>query len=82
LNDRSRLRDHYVTDDRTGFKVWASGTVTEWTGLVVSRENAEPRHPQDFVKGRADRRRGGKPAATPVFISAFDYGFDEGFDSP
>jgi hypothetical protein len=79
--DTSRRGNHYVIDDRTGCKVWASDTSVEWTGIRVA--DKDQRHSQDFVKGRADRQKVpfGRPAAPLVFISAFDYGFDEGFDS-
>lgn len=81
MKDGSRRGNHYVIDERTGFKVWASDTSVEWTGLRVSER--DPRHPQDFVRGRADRQRvpGGRPAATPIFVSGFDYGFDEGYEA-
>jgi hypothetical protein len=58
-----RPGDHLVVCDRTGFVVYASDTVKEWTGLRVRRESAEQRHPQDHVKGRIDRQ--GVPDARP-----------------
>ena len=49
--------DHYVIDDRTGHQIPASRARKEWTGLIVdSREEWEPRHPQDSVRARADRQ--------------------------
>lgn len=79
MRDTSRRGNHYVIDDRTGFKVWASDTSVEWTGLRV--RDKDQRHSQDFVRGRADRQRVpfGRPAATPIFVSGFDDGFDDGF---
>lgn len=46
----------YRICDRTGFKVPASETVKQWNGLVVRKQSAEPRHPQQFVRGRADKQ--------------------------
>jgi hypothetical protein len=69
-----RPGDHLVVCDRTGFVVYASDTVKEWTGLRVRRESAEQRHPQDHVKGRIDRQ--GVPDARPrpadVFLEPGD----------
>ena len=42
--------------DRCGFQFKARQLRTEWTGLRVCRDCWEPRHPQDFVKGKADRQ--------------------------
>lgn len=42
--------------DRSGFKVKASDTRKEWNGLIVRKEDWEPRQPQDFVRGRPDRQ--------------------------
>lgn len=49
-----RHGDFNVICDRTGFKVKASDTRIEWNGLRVRKESYEPRHPQDFVRGRRD----------------------------
>lgn len=46
--------DFYRICDRTGFKVRASRTKKEWNGLIVRDKSWEPRHPQDFVRGRID----------------------------
>lgn len=80
MKDTSRRGGHYVIDDRTGFKVWASDISVEWTGLRVA--DKDQRHPQDFVRGKADRQRvpRGRPAIPPIYVSAFDDGFDSGFD--
>ena len=43
--------------DRCGFKLKSSQLKKEWTNLRVCQECWEPRHPQDFVKGRADNQR-------------------------
>jgi len=55
-------REHYargdwnVIDHRSGFKKKASEVVRESPGVVVSRENYDPPHPQDFVRARRDRQ--------------------------
>lgn len=42
--------------DKTGFRRYASETQKEWNNLIVRREEFEPRHPQEFVRGRKDER--------------------------
>lgn len=47
--------------DRCGFEYKNDKLFKEWTGLRVCRgpgtnECWEPRHPQDYVKGKADRQ--------------------------
>ena len=46
--------DYNVICDRTGFKVKASECEMEWNGLFVRKLSWEPRHPQDFIKGKVD----------------------------
>ncbi len=46
--------DYWVTDDRTGFSMRSSEMTEEWTGYVVHKDEWEPRHPQDFVRGVKD----------------------------
>ena len=52
--------------DRCGFKYYNTDLRKEWNGLRTcfgggTNNCWEPRHPQDFVKGKADRQ---KPAWT------------------
>lgn len=54
--DTSRRGDWKAVCDRCGFDFWASELRKEWTGLYVCSADWEPRHPQEFVKGRADRQ--------------------------
>lgn len=54
----------YAIDDRTGFKVRHGDTVREWTGRRVLPENADVRHPQDYVRGRIDAQN--VPFVRPV----------------
>jgi len=46
--------DHNAICDRDGGKYKASEMRKEWNGLIVHKSNFEPRHPQDFVRGRKD----------------------------
>lgn len=41
--------------DRCGFEFKSSQARHEWTGLIVCPYCWDPRHPQDFVRGRVDR---------------------------
>lgn len=56
--------------DRTGFKVKAEETEKEWTGSIVRRKSWEPRHPQDFVRGKEDRQSvpNARPRKTDVYV--------------
>lgn len=45
-----------VICDRCGFEYKARQLRKEWTGLRVCKDCWEPRHPQDFVKGKKDRQ--------------------------
>lgn len=52
---------HNAICDRCGFKYKSHQLVKEWTGLRVCRGGGtndcwEPRHPQDFVRGRKDQQ--------------------------
>ena len=84
---RSRLgsADYYAHGDfnricdRTGFKVKASRTRMEWNGLIVRVEDWEPRHPQDFVRGRRDRQavRNARPEQTDTFLATNEVTADD-----
>ena len=56
--------------DRCGREMRSSEGRREWTGLVVCPEDFDYRHPQDFVRGRADRQNvpNPRPEATDVFV--------------
>ena len=48
--------DNWVVCDRCGFERRASATQEEWNGLRVCSDSCyEPRHPQDFLRVRADK---------------------------
>lgn len=50
--------DYNVICDRCGFKKKRSECRKTWDGLLVCADTCwEPRHPQDFVRGRKDRQR-------------------------
>lgn len=61
--------DYLVLDDRTGFTIRASEAKKEWNGLRVHRDKWEPRHPQDFVRGRREDPsvKDGRPEPTYQF---------------
>lgn len=59
----------YRIDDRSGFKVRAEHTTKEWNGLWIREDMAEPRQPQDFVRGVADDQR--VPEPRPRQLDAF-----------
>lgn len=66
MSDDFREGDFYRTDDRTGKKVRASDTRREWTGRFVHKDDWEPRHPQDFVRGLTDRQTVPNPRPVPI----------------
>lgn len=71
---------HRVICDRCGFKKWDRDCRKEWTGLLVCRDTCwEPRHPQEFVAGRADRQAVPDPRPEPadVFLEVGDVTADE-----
>jgi len=55
-NDKYRKGGFYRISDRSGERVRASDTVKEWNGAIVSKDEYEARHPQDFVRGKADKQ--------------------------
>jgi hypothetical protein len=53
--------------DRCGVKVKASETRKEWTGWIVCKKDCwEPRHPQEFVRGKRDNQRVQNPRPEPT----------------
>lgn len=46
--------DHWNVCQRCGFDMKQSESKKEWTGLIVCKDCWEPRHPQDFVRGRPE----------------------------
>jgi len=74
---RSKGDNHYVAGDfyricdECGFKVRASETRKRWDGRIVCIPDWEPRHPQEFVRGRVDRQRVAepRPEAADTFLA-------------
>lgn len=55
--DEQRPGDWRVICDYSGFKAWASECAKTWDGHYVLRRfvgEETQRHPQEFVRGRAD----------------------------
>lgn len=48
--------DYNVICDFSGQKIKRSEARKTWDGLLVKKEFWEPRHPQDFVRGKADKQ--------------------------
>lgn len=69
MADLYRPGDFYRQCDRCGFKVRASATKKEWTGLITCEPCWDSRHPQDFVRGKVDRQNVNdpRPEATDTF---------------
>jgi len=54
-NERQyRNRQHRMVSDRSGFVFPANEIVRQWDGLLVHKDEEEPRHPQEFVRGVVD----------------------------
>jgi len=51
------LGDYNVIDDLMGFKRKASQCRLRWDNILVTREDWEPRHPQDFLRAKPDRQK-------------------------
>jgi hypothetical protein len=51
-----RAGDHYLICDECGFKIRRSESRHRWDKAIVCGKCWEPRHPQDFVRGRRDRQ--------------------------
>ena len=50
---------NYLICDRTGYRVSIDeGLQDEWNGAKVRARSWEPRHPQDFVRGRSEQIKG------------------------
>jgi hypothetical protein len=66
-----RSGGNYIICDECGFKIRASESRKRWDGLRVCQADYEPRHPQDFVRGRHDKQRADvtRPEPTDVFVT-------------
>ena len=66
--------DHWVVCQRSGKVIRSSEAKREWTGLIVAPEYWEPRHPQDFVRVRAENTAAKglvNPEPTDTFVTGF-----------
>jgi hypothetical protein len=66
MGNNYRPGAHNVLDERTGYKVKSTDVAKEWNGLVVRRKSFEPRHPQDFVRGKTDNQNVADPRSEPA----------------
>lgn len=71
-NDTFILGDSNAICDCCGFKYKQSQLRKRWDGAMVCTKDWEPRHPQDFVKGRPERSivKDARPGAEPRFVEA------------
>jgi hypothetical protein len=58
--------DHWKICDVCGFRCRSSETRKRWDGLITCEADWEPRHPQDFVRGRVDNQNVPNPRPEPV----------------
>lgn len=74
MSNDYRPGDHYVICDVCGFKLRSTETRVRWDKLRVCEKDWEPRHPQDFVRGKKDRQRvpNPRPEAPDTFINPND----------
>ena len=66
--------DWNVICDYSGFKCKRSECKRTWDGFIVRADFHEPRHPQDFVRGRVDKMSvppgESRSEATDTFITS------------
>ena len=65
-----RKGDHWLRCDTCGFDYRFSDMKKRWDGYMVCKWDWEPRHPQDYVKGRKDRQA--VPVARPEGLDLTD----------
>lgn len=75
-----RPGEFYRICDVCGFKKRASETSKRWDGLMVCRDDWEPRHPQDYVRAKPDRMivREPRPEAPDQFVGGRTLTADDG----
>ncbi len=66
--------DNHVICDVCGFKYRASQTRMRWDNLRVCHKDWEPRHPQEYVRGKVDKIAVKNPRPRPpdVFLEPGD----------
>lgn len=62
---------HLVICELSGFQCWSDEVRETWDGKIVHKDFWEPRHPQDFVRGKADKQSvsPSRPPTADVFIT-------------
>lgn len=75
------LPEQLLICDRTGFKIPVKmGLVYEWDGFMVRQGSWEPRHPQDFLRGRPETEQKGSPRPEPdddIFLDTNEVSVDD-----
>jgi hypothetical protein len=63
-----RRGDNLLICDRSGFVIRRSEAKKTWDGLWVHKDFWEPRHPQDFVRGKQEKIKADvvRPEASPA----------------
>lgn len=69
MDDTYERGNNWLIDDRSGFRIRRREARQEWNGAIVHMDDWEPRHPQDFVKGRRDDQR--VPAPRPDSVPTY-----------
>lgn len=77
MQEGARPGRYKMVCDFSGFAGWDDEMVKTWDGKFVLRRFAgseTQRHPQDFVRGRADNQRvpSARPEATDTFLGVND----------
>ena len=60
--------DYLMVCDRCGFTIRSSEAKKTWDGLMVCEPCWEPRHSQDFVRGKDDKQSVPNPRPRPVDV--------------
>ena len=60
--------------DECGLQYRRSQMLERWDGLLVCKKDWEPRHPQEFVRGKADRIhvQNARPDMTDMTITSLE----------
>lgn len=76
-NGHSRHSEHKMVSDRSGFVFPAGEIVRQWDGLLVHKDEEEPRHPQEFVRGVVDDYAVRNPRPPAPYEAEIATGSDE-----
>ena len=65
---------HLIIDDIDGRKIRSDQAVTDWRGLVMSKANWSPKHPQLNIRGRSENTSVTPTRTRPVdkFVTSVD----------